>query len=307
MGMFCYIDLIEFVSGLICVCVVLLVGGLIVVYYDEVLDGLQYWFCLIIDVVFVSGDLLCFVSFLLFLYCNCICDVKFEFDGCMIDLFGLDDVYCYVLYGYGWLCLWQVEWCDEMQVDLCFEYCFDISCVGDWLFYYEVCQLIWFDGFVLLIMLFVCNFGVQLMLFGMGYYLYYLCMLYIVVKVYVDVMWYVDVDVLFIYVGDYLVVVVLCGGMLVDVFEFDNNFVGWLCEVVVIWLECGWQLVLQVEQLFDQFVVYVLLGVDVLCVEFVMNMMDSFNVMEFVLFVGGCVLVLGELLQVMLWWMLGFV
>lgn len=41
---------------------------------------------------------------------------------------------------------------------------------------------------------------------------------------------------------------------------------------------------------------YVLLGVDVLCVEFVMNMMDSFNVMEFVLFVGGCVLVLGELL-----------
>lgn len=78
------------------------------------------------------------------------------------------------------------------------------------------------------------------MLFGMGYYLYYLCMLYIVVKVYVDVMWYVDVDVLFIYVGDYLVVVVLCGGMLVDVFEFDNNFVGWLCEVVVIWLECGW-------------------------------------------------------------------
>lgn len=40
MGMFCYIDLIEFVSGLICVCVVLLVGGLIVVYYDEVLDGL---------------------------------------------------------------------------------------------------------------------------------------------------------------------------------------------------------------------------------------------------------------------------
>tara|TARA_A100001037_G_scaffold305102_1_gene343997 strand:+ start:1595 stop:2467 length:873 start_codon:yes stop_codon:yes gene_type:complete len=243
-------------------------GGAMVGYCTRLRDRELHW------LLPARGEQL--AAFPLVPFCSRIDEGRFTFAGRDVALSPNLPPEPHAIHGHGWQNPWTLEYCDDTQARLSFDY----PSGGDWPWAYRAEQRFVLSDGVLKVEMVLINLSHEPMPAGLGMHPYFARTNGVEVLAGVGEMWETDersMPTRRIPLPDGLE---FARGVRLNRQVIDNVFTDWVGNLVVRWPEWDASMSLSASGIFGHLVIYVPRGEDFFCLEPVSNVTDAFNMLS---------------------------